>query len=552
MKLMKNIFLLSQLLVLSCTSFAQKQTFDVVSFAIPKGWQQQQGEAGIQLSTTDKKTGAYAIVVITKSMPSSATANENFNNDWLKLVKGSVQINSEATMQKPTKENGWDVISGNANYIDGANTGLATLLTATGDNKAVSVVLMTNTKQYQNELSAFITSLELSKALQNNGNDSSAPASTGETGKSPVVGLWKDNLLETSGYVNGIAQYTAGYFRKEYTFNSNGTYTFMHKTWSVYQKSIYFAYETGIYNVNGNKLIITPRTGKNEEWSKGADGGTGSWGKLIKSDNRKLPKTTYTFGIKYYSGSQTTALELYHDKPTEREIQQKGNETDGGRKSSYSLDPRFTPLITPPPGLKINTSTSSLSPNVNIQQANSSQMAGSVSSPIVGKIWEGTSSEKFTGAGAMTGHYTGGFSSSQYQFNADGTYRFIDVLASFYTDTKTYKYETGTYSVSGNQLTIKPTKGQNEEWTKVGKTSNGNSDVSNRAINETWGKKIKTTARKLETYTYTFSIGKNGDRNALILQRSGRTEREGEGKISYYNETAGGKSVKLPVGINSL
>ncbi|SMC42176.1 lipocalin family protein [Pedobacter africanus] len=150
----------------------------------------------------------------------------------------------------------------------------------------------------------------------------------------------------------------------------------------------------------------------------------------------------------------------------------------------------------------------------------------------------------------MTGHYTGGFSSSQYQFNTDGTYRFIDVLASFYTDTKAYKYETGTYTVSGNQLTIKPIKGQNEEWTKVGKTSNGNSDASNRAINETWDTKIKTTARKLETYTYTFSIGKNGDRNALILQRSRRTEREGEGKISYYNEMTGGNPVKLPVGIN--
>lgn len=414
MKLMKNIFLLSLLVVSSCTSFAQKQTFDVVSFALPKGWQQQQGDAGIQLSTTDKKTGAYAIVVITKSMVSNATASENFNNDWLKLVKGSVQLNSEPAMQKPTKENGWDIISGNANYTDGNNTGLATLLTATGTNQAVSVVLMTNTKQYQNELSAFITSLKLSKAQQNSGNTSSASATTGETGKSPLVGLWKDNLLETSGFISGMAQYTAGYFRKEYTFNGNGTYTFMHKTWSVYQKSIYFAYETGTYTVNGNKLIITPKAGKSEEWSKGADGRTGSWGKLIKSDNRKLAKTTYTFGIKYYSGSQTTALELYHNEPTEREMQQKGNEVDGGRRSSYSLDPKSTPLITPPPGLKINTSTSSLSPNTNVQQASSNQRVASVSSPIIGKIWEGISSEKFTGVGATTGYNTGGFSTGQY------------------------------------------------------------------------------------------------------------------------------------------
>lgn len=171
-------------------------------------------------------------------------------------------------------------------------------------------------------------------------------------------------------------------------------------------------------------------------------------------------------------------------------------------------------------------------------------------SPLAGKFWEGTSSEKFTGAGAITGYNTGGFSTGQYKFNANGTYRFVDVRASHYTDTKTLGFETGTWSVSGDQLTIIPAKGQNEEWTKAGKTSNGNSDVTNRSINETWGKKIKTSARKLEKYTYTFSIGKNGDKTALILQRSSSTEREGEGKITYYNETAPKKTVTLPSGIN--
>lgn len=65
----------------------------------------------------------------------------------------------------------------------------------------------------------------------------------------------------------------------------------------------------------------------------------------------------------------------------------------------------------------------------------------------------------------------------------------------------------GTYLINGNQLTISPTNGSNEEWAKTGKTSNGNSDVTNRSINDTWGKKLKNSSRKLEKYTYTFSIG---------------------------------------------
>ncbi len=42
---------------------------------------------------------------------------------------------------------------------------------------------------------------------------------------------------------------------------------------------------------------------------------------------------------------------------------------------------------------------------------------------------------------------------------------------------------------------------------------------------------------------------KNGNNTALILQRKGRTEREGEGKISYFNDISSEKPVKLPAGI---
>jgi hypothetical protein len=124
------------------------------------------------------------------------------------------------------------------------------------------------------------------------------------------------------------------------------------------------------------------------------------------------------------------------------------------------------------------------------------------------------------------------------------------VTASHYIDTKTLNYETGTYTINGNQLTIVPAKGYNEEWSKIGKTSNGNSDVTNHAINETWGKKLKTSNRKLEQVTYTFSVGRNGERTALILQYdNGHTEREGNGNQTYLNETAHENAVILPAGM---
>ncbi|HEX7757508.1 MAG TPA: hypothetical protein VF421_19320, partial [Niabella sp.] len=108
----------------------------------------------------------------------------------------------------------------------------------------------------------------------------------------------------------------------------------------------------------------------------------------------------------------------------------------------------------------------------------------------------------------------GGFLTNQYAFYADGTSRFVNTSSS--TDTKSLRYETGTYAVNDNQLTIASIKGANEEW---------NSDVGNRKINNSWNTKVNTGSRKLESCTYTFSIGENGNRSGLVLQHNGCTER---------------------------
>lgn len=745
MKLLKIIFAFA-MFAINYSSYAQKQTFDVVSFVAPKGWQQTQNEGGIQLAVTDKKTGAYALAVITKATASNLSANENFMADWNKLVKKTVQVNDEPAMQQPINENGWDIVSGQANFTDGASNGLATLLTATSNGQMVSVVLMTNTQQYQNDLLALINSLELAKVAPNTNNNQ---VTTSNANKSSIVGLWVYYTVESNGYYNGFPQVTGGYMRREYAFYPDGTYLYRVKNWMVYMKDILFVYESGTWAVSGNKLTITPKQGKGGWWNKAASGRTSEWGSPAKTSTWKLEPITYTFDFHYYSGTNETSLVLTSSKQTEREGKQENNE------SIYSPRAFDKTLIDNPPGLKtgfenksltaVGAKTTTQQPTVasntpasegsnisnsataaqlqgiwgqyqsesyagaggnnnltagydwreyyfnpdgtyeflqknisylyqneivlayekgtyklNGNQLTVSPKSGTVeswskagsdkagkllktekrtleavtymvdfhyfsgiqktnlvlqynkqtvrdgafsnnatfknswlyarpyhpnkpeielptgtkidfkykpatasitseakkevvgvatNSPLTGKIWEGTTTEKFANSGG-TSFNTGGFSTNQYRFNADGTYRFVNVLASHYTDSKMLGYETGTWSLNGNQLTVIPTKGYNEEWSKIGKTSNGNSDVTNRAINETWNKKLKTSSRKLEKYTYTFSVGKNGDKTSLVLQRSSRTEREGEGSVAYLNETAPEKSVKLPNGMS--
>lgn len=544
MKLIKNIFFFSLLSAMSCTSSAQKQTFDVITYLVPTGWQQQKNEAGVQLSVTDKKTGAYAIALITKATGSGATANENFNNDWNRLLKGTVQIDGEPAMQEPANENGWDIISGGANYKDGSTTGMATLLTATGGGQMVSVVLMTNTAKYQNELLSFINSLELAKASQNDVANSTT--ATGQANNnSSIVGLWVYYTIETSGYYNGFPQPSGGYFRKEYAFYGDGTYLFRMKNWAVFVKEIQYVYETGTWKLNGNKLTITPKQGKGGWWSKAASGRTNEWGSLVKTGSWKLEPVTYTIDLHYYSGVNETHLILQSASQTEREGKQENN------MQTYSPREIGKSLIDDPPGIKTGFENKSFS--ATSQNNKPMEPVSSMNSPIAGKVWEGTSAEKFI-SGSMSGYNTGGYFTYQYKFNTNGTYRFIYIGASAYIQPNLLQYETGTYSVSGNKLTIVPTSGFNEEWSVIGGPINlaGMSDVSIGNIKHNWGKRIKTEKRTLEKVTYTISTEywAGNKTNALKLEwDGGKTVREGNGNFTYYLETTDEKSTKLPAGI---
>lgn len=157
------MLLFNLLLMVSYTCFAQKQTFDVVNYTVPSGWDKTEMANGIQLSTKNDGKGNYATAVILRSAESTAPASENFTASWEKLVKGTVSVSEEPTMQPPATEKGWSVISGQAGYTDGANKGWVTLISATGNGKMANVVIMTNTDKYQNQLLDFIKNLNLNE-----------------------------------------------------------------------------------------------------------------------------------------------------------------------------------------------------------------------------------------------------------------------------------------------------------------------------------------------------------------------------------------------------
>ncbi|MBS1758535.1 MAG: lipocalin family protein [Bacteroidetes bacterium] len=489
---MKKYLTVIAMIISGITSTAQKQTFNVVSYTQPAGWQKTENEGGVQLSVTDKKTNGYAIAIITKATVSNAPANENFNNDWKRLVKGSVKVNNEPTMTEPANENGWNVLSGSANYTDGAVKGVATLLNATGNGQAVSVLLMTNTQKYQNELLNFINSLELSEAPEQQNNMAVNSGST----NSAIIGLWTSYILETNGY----QQYTAGYLRKEYLFKNDGTYIFRNKQWLTKAKDILFIYESGTYTVNGNQLTITPKQGKGQFWSK--TNSSKEWGKLVKSSDYKPETVTYTFQI-IDDATYGNGIVLKPGKPTERDGG-KFNAADDPFEFRYSFR-KLESAIDNPPGFKTE------SENKSAIAQNESTTTVKNNASVVGTWSQSTSSNPFGQS------LSDGYTTMQYTFNNNGTYEYVAKTFSQNMSYIIFSKETGKYNIDNNQLTIIPTEGSTKSFTK----KPGAADQPDKLI--------KTEKRPLEKTTYTFtSYYFSGIKETnLVLQNDKKTFRDG-------------------------
>lgn len=123
-------------------------------------------------------------------------------------------------------------------------------------------------------------------------------------------------------------------------------------------------------------------------------------------------------------------------------------------------------------------------------------------------------------AGGLNGYrfYTGGYYTKEYLLKEDGTYIFRRKNWVASRDDIYFIYETGTYTVNGNQLTITPKQGKAGWWKKYGSIANK------------WGSFLKAdNDYKPEKTTYLFYTQHQESREdmLLILTNPNATQRDG-------------------------
>jgi hypothetical protein len=304
-------FLFSGVLLMSlmrpATIIAQQETFDIASFSPPKGWKKQVSENAIQFTKEDAAKGAYCAITLFKSLPGTGDAKGNFDAAWSTVVKEMVPVSAAPTMQPAAAENGWEVLSGYSAFESDGAKGVVVLVTSSGFEKMVNAIIITNTDVYEKNVSDFLESIRLKQP-----EIAKTQTSPGNNANASVVGTWGIGTTTASYYNVSINE---GSIIIQYTFKSDGTYSFYIKTFRYQLDKLLLTRETGTYQINGNTITVVPQNSVIESWSK--KNGTDNWGKLLSSQKKELEKTTYRFFTKDFGSGMVLVLQA--GKETKRD-----------------------------------------------------------------------------------------------------------------------------------------------------------------------------------------------------------------------------------------
>ncbi len=336
------------LLLSACAlaSNAQQVSFDIATYTVPKGWKKMDSKEDVAgYAITNNKKGTYCQLAIYKSMASMGNASQDFETEWQDLIAKPYQVSTGREEGPAASDEGWEIKTGVAPFDFNGGKSIAMLVTASGYATRMSVVILTNTKDYDGEISKFIESFQLKPPAV-----SYQPANVvtaNNDGRPSLIGSWGKSSSVHTTYGDPVSAGSAGYGKQQYTFNQDGTYSFVANTFRSSYNEILLIREHGKYLVNGSDLTIIPEESAIESWSKKS--GTDKFDKLLRTQKRDLEKVTYQYTLHFFSGITEWNLVLQAGgKVTERDGPFGNNETFSNAWYFRPISSTNTPIEVPP------------------------------------------------------------------------------------------------------------------------------------------------------------------------------------------------------------
>jgi hypothetical protein len=332
------------LVLFAATSFAQQETFDVVSYTAPKAslsdgttWKKEVTRDKTTFTAVNGRTGGWCQMTIVKSTISKGSLDKDFDSEWQELILKNYKPAGTPTLKDAEESKGWKIKRGVTAFSFDGKEAIATLTTLSGDGRCVSIVTTTNSQDYSRDIQAFLASVDHIQPAQAVVRATSSPS---------IVGTWgsrQSGAQAYGDYRNPSSMNNYGYVISQYTFNTNGMYSYVSKTFRMTVDSLLLVRERGTYEIEGDSLAVMPQESVTQAWSKafvtdarGVKSYTDNWGTLLSSQNRALESTTYGYVVRDFGDGNGVRLILQAGKPTLRDGPFNGGDSF---RNSWFFDP---------------------------------------------------------------------------------------------------------------------------------------------------------------------------------------------------------------------
>ena len=155
-----KIFLL---LIISANCFAQKETFDIVTYTPPKDFKKDSKEGVVSYTNVNTLKGNFCVITMYASIASTGDAEKDFKKEWKELVVTPYKADANPTTETQTNADGWKVVVGAAPVKLDGNDIYIMLTVVSGFGKTVSIRTSVNDKSYLAQVDALFETMELDK-----------------------------------------------------------------------------------------------------------------------------------------------------------------------------------------------------------------------------------------------------------------------------------------------------------------------------------------------------------------------------------------------------
>lgn len=160
---MKSILSCILSLFLLANAFAQKDSFDIITYTALKGWDKKDQSSFRAYSFINKKDKSWCQVAVYKSTASKGSIEADFESEWNELAATPYKITDAPEKSTVEQADGWKLMSGSGKFLFNDSNAVVIVTTFSGYNRCVSIVATTANQRYLQDIIDFIGTVDLKK-----------------------------------------------------------------------------------------------------------------------------------------------------------------------------------------------------------------------------------------------------------------------------------------------------------------------------------------------------------------------------------------------------